>query len=219
MSSPKLRRAFHRFCSWDWQKQVTVGVVASLIATAIWAGTLQLYRFSVGPAPDTTAEKLSEFETALRASGIMTDGTAVNVFVRHENGDVNDWATDLQAEPGDIVEGLVRYQNSGTTKAEDVMVGVNLPKYARYIEGSTVVVNVNHLNGLPISNDNLTRGGINVGNYSPAAVGLIQFSVEFGGERSYDKCGEFELKFVGIAKAVGFDEFYNTAKVVVDNVC
>lgn len=158
-------------------------------------------------------------ETVIVQVRVVADVVSVNKFVRHKGGDVKDWKTTTNAVPGDQLEYMIRFKNEGNTTLSDVIVADNLPKYNKYVDGSTILTNTNYPSGTPIASDNITKGGINVGNYTPGAVGLVQFSVQLDGKEAYEKCGIYDIRNVGIVKPKDMVEYYNTAQVKIDVQC
>lgn len=185
------------------------------ISDEVVKGGVNLDQYRGGPLTGCNAYH----ETVIIQVRAMADAVSVNKFVRHEGGGVDDWKTSISAQPGDRLEYMIRFKNEGNTKLNDVIVGDNLPKYHRYVEGTTMLSNSNYPSGVKINSDNLTKGGINVGNYKPGAVGLVWFTAELNDIEAYEKCGKYDLRNVGIVKPKGMVEYYNTAKVDINVVC
>lgn len=150
---------------------------------------------------------------------VVADVVSVNKFVRHAGQGSADWKTSTTAKPGDNVEYLIKFKNEGNTQLDDVMVGDNLPKYNTYVNGSTNLSNGTNPNGIKITNDNITKGGINVGNYTAGAVGYVWFSAKLDPIQAYEKCGEYDIRNVGVVRPKGMNEFYNTAQVIIKVEC
>lgn len=146
------------------------------------------------------------------------EAVAINVFSRRQGGDEHDWATSIEVDPGDRVEHLLRFENFGETVLEDVAVGANLPDYTAAIDGTTWLANGNNPEGILLSSDNITTGGIDVGSYAPGAVGYVMFAVEVDPVGAYERCGTYSLRTVGIVRPAGMNEHYNTTgmDVIVD---
>lgn len=147
----------------------------------------------------------------------------INKYVSAHDGDNNvennDWKLKNEAKPGDKVDYMIRFENKGNTELRDVMVGDNLARYTSYVEGSTWIYNNNNPDGRQLDNDNLTRGGINVGHYMPGAEGYIVFTAKIDEISGFEKCTTYTLKNVGIVQPEGMNEFYNTAWTTVPVVC
>ena len=141
---------------------------------------------------------------------------AVNVYVRHPGGGAEDWRELVVLRPGQRVEILVRFKNLSSETLRDVVVGDNLPSYISYVRGSTRLQNGAHPSGLTLTSDNITRGGVNVGNYAPGSVGYVLLRARADPVEVYEKVGTYELANVGIVRPARFNEFYNSAKILVD---
>lgn len=150
---------------------------------------------------------------------VVADVVSVNKYVRHTGEGADAWSTATDAEPGDKLDYLIRFKNEGNTKLEDVAVGDNLPKYNSYVNGTTNLRNGANPNGLHISSDNITKGGIDVGNYMPGAVGYVWFTAKLDDKHAYEKCGVYDIRNVGVVRPKGMNEFYNTAKVKINVEC
>jgi len=118
------------------------------------------------------------------------------------------WVTENTANPGDILEYEITFKNEGNTVLNNVAVGDNLPPNMTYINGSTWLKNGNFPNGININSDNITNGGILVGNYNPGAVGYVLFRVQINPNLAP---GSYEFRNVGIVRPQGMNEFYNIA--------
>lgn len=85
------------------------------------------------------------------------------------------WQKSVTTTPGKTVEYKLSYKNTGTTTQNNVVINDKLPAGMHYVAGSTVLVNANNPNGKTAS-DNITSGGINIGNYEPGANAFIRFA-------------------------------------------
>ncbi|MEX0919706.1 MAG: hypothetical protein WDZ32_01035, partial [Candidatus Saccharimonadales bacterium] len=130
-----------------------------------------------------------------------------------------EWKTENNAKPGDTLEYLIRMKNSGSTTLKDVMVGDNLPKYTSYVEGTTMLKNMNNPNGISIDNDNITKGGINIGHYEPGSVAYVWFQAKVDPVGVFDKCGDYTIRNVGVVRPEDMNEFFNTADTNVTIKC
>ncbi|PLS80746.1 hypothetical protein CYG49_04265 [Candidatus Saccharibacteria bacterium] len=147
----------------------------------------------------------------------------VNKFVSKHDGDNNvknnDWQVKNEAKPGDKLDYMIRFENKGNVKLEDVVVGDNLPDYVEYVPGSTRIITGNNPNGVAAGTDNVYKGGINVGSYAPGAAGYVVFTAKVNDKKAFDKCGTHTLKNVGVVRPKGMNEFYNTAHTDVKVEC
>lgn len=159
-------------------------------------------------------------ETVTIQVRVIADVVSVNKFVRHAGEGADDWSTSTEAVPGDELEYLIRFRNEGNSELEDIMVGDNLPKYHTYIDGTTWLINSNNPDGRNLDNDNITTGGINVGNYGPGATGYVWFTSELDPLAGYERCNQtYDLRNVGVVRPAGMNEFYNTAQALVSVEC
>lgn len=149
----------------------------------------------------------------------VADSISVNKYVRHLGEGVSDWATSTTAKPGDKLEYLIRFKNEGNTELKNVMVGDNLPKYNSYVADTTMIKNSNFPDGVSAENNNVTKGGINTGNYLPGGAGYVWFTAVLDDVTAYEKCGQYEVVNVGVVRPEGMNEFYNTASVKINVEC
>ena len=147
------------------------------------------------------------------------DVVSVNKYVRHVGQTSADWATTATAKPGDDLEYMIKYKNEGNTQLNNIMVGDNLPKYNKYVGGTTKLQNGNFPTGTTVASDNVTTGGINTGNYLPGAVGYVWFKVKLDSSTAFEKCGDYDIRNVGVVRPEGMNEFYNTAQVIIKVEC
>lgn len=94
--------------------------------------------------------------------------------IRHV-GD-KEWADEeLSVEIGDEVEYQIHYKNSANTERSDVMVRFVPPSSVTYIEGSTVLYNSNHQDGLSLDESSSSiNTGVNIGSYSVGGDAYIR---------------------------------------------
>ncbi len=126
------------------------------------------------------------------------------------------WTTENTAKAGDTVEYLITFKNQGNTTLNNVAVGDNMPAFVTYVSGSTMLKNGANPNGIKLNSDNITKGGIDVGNYTPGAVGYVWFQAKINDKL---ECGENVFKNVGLVRPEGMNAFYNTAITKVNMVC
>ncbi len=151
---------------------------------------------------------------------VRADAVKINKEVRNVSEGEEDFSVENTASPGDELEYRIRFENMGNTVLEDVMVGDNLPKYTSYVEDSTRLINMNTgAEGRDIENNNVTRGGINVGHYEPGSVGYVDLRAEIDPINVFEQCGIYTLHNVGVVRPDGMNEFYNTAHTDVEIPC
>lgn len=94
-------------------------------------------------------------------------------------GTDNDWEDTIEAKIGDKVEFRIEYQNTSDRSQEDVAIKDILPPNLKYVDGTAVLKNGNHENGLTITNDeNLFSNGLRIGNYGSGANAIFYFVAE-----------------------------------------
>lgn len=93
-----------------------------------------------------------------------------------------EWHSSIDAEVGDKVEFQIQYCNREAEDIvhENVFIRDVLPENIRYIEGSTLLYNGGHRDGMLLDQDSdeLTSTGINIGNYAKGANAYIRFTAE-----------------------------------------
>jgi uncharacterized repeat protein (TIGR01451 family) len=112
----------------------------------------------------------------------------------------NQWVENYVAQPGETVDYLLEYKNTGTVVQNDVMISDQLPAGMTYVAGSTILGNPTNPGGVK-TNEGVTAGGINVGGYNPGQNAWVIFSA---------KAPELS------ALACGTNSLVNTEKVVTD---
>jgi len=112
--------------------------------------------------------------------------------------DTTGWKETEAVKPGDSVDYLVTYKNTGTTDQNNVVINDILPAGVTYTSGTTSVANATNPSGIKVG-DNVTKGGINIGNYSPGAAAYIKFTAKVADNDNLPTCGSNTLH--NIAKA------------------
>ncbi len=154
---------------------------------------------------------------------VVASSVKVNKYVSAHDGDSNvsnnNWVLDNNATAGAEMDYMIRFENTGNQQLNNVIVGDNLPDYMSYENGTTVLYNTNNPDGLAITNDNVTKGGIDVGSYAPGSVGYVVFSVKLDANDRFEKCGDYKLTNVGVVRPADINEVYNTASTTVNIPC
>jgi hypothetical protein len=86
------------------------------------------------------------------------------------------------------------------------------------VPGTTTLINSTNPNGVKITSDNITKGGIVIGNYLPGGGAYVTFEVQVPAESAL-ACGATEFRNVGVAKPENVSEYYNTAITNVTKTC
>ena len=119
--------------------------------------------------------------------------------------------------PGDSVDYLITYRNTGTVTQNDVIISDILPQGVVYTAGSTYVANSTNPNGLKVS-DNIIKNGINIGNYAAGAAAYIKYSATIVENSALPNCGANTLHNIAKAQtANGTKE--DDADITVNKTC
>jgi uncharacterized repeat protein (TIGR01451 family) len=86
------------------------------------------------------------------------------------------WVETVKATPGQKVEYLVGYKNTGTVNQDNVVVKDKLPANTQYVTGTTRLKNSNKPNGETIS-DNISTTGVNIGTYTPGSNAYVYYTL------------------------------------------
>jgi len=113
------------------------------------------------------------------------------------------WSENVTVNPGEKVDYLITYENTGKTTQKNVVVKDQLPQGMTYVAGSTTLRNGNHPTGTTVSDNVVSSQGINIGDYAPGAVAYVMFNAKAVANDSLTVCGTNKLT--------------NTAKVETDN--
>ncbi len=104
----------------------------------------------------------------------------------------NKWVESYAAQPGETVDYLIQYKNTGDTQQDNVVVKDTLPAGETYVDGSSVLGNTKTPDGAKIS-DNVTKGGVNIGSYAAGANAWVIFSAKVADNDSLPTCGDNKL--------------------------
>lgn len=82
----------------------------------------------------------------------------------------------MRFEAGTRVTYKIRYQNTGTTQQNNVVLKEELPDGFRYVRGSTNVATGSTDGKWKKTDDGVTQDGINVGSYAPGGGAYVKFT-------------------------------------------
>ncbi len=99
------------------------------------------------------------------------------------------WSENVSVNPGDSVDYLITYKNTGTTTQNNVVISDNLPNGTSYVSGTTYLANTTNPSGIRVSDNVTTNSGINIGNYSAGAAAYVKFSAKVAYNNSLPTCG------------------------------
>jgi len=132
-------------------------------------------------------------------------------------GQTGKWSDFNTAKPGETLRYLITYQNISEQEQKSVAIRDSLPPKVTLVPGTTYVANATHPKGVKVGDD-ITKGGIVIGNYGPDANAYITFEAKIPAAGQL-ACGDNEFRNVGIANAEGLNEYYTTAITVVKRAC
>lgn len=146
----------------------------------------------------------------------------VNAFtmdkqVRKHSTTTGGWVEKYAAQPGEVVDYIVRYKNTGAMTQQNVVVKDTLPAGMTYVAGSTVVANSNYPSGLAVA-DGVTTTGINIGAYTPNANAWVRFSAKVAANDALITCGPNTLRNVATVET-GAGNKSDNADVTVTKTC
>lgn len=147
---------------------------------------------------------------------VQVPGITIDKYSRVKGS--TEWSKSNTAKPGDTLQYRITYQNMGNTTHNNVVIRDNLPPKMQYVPGTTYLYNTTNPGGVKYNSDNITNGGIVIGNYTPGANAHVTFEVKVPTEDQL-ACGPTLFTNVGVVRPEGMNEFYNTADTTVTKVC
>lgn len=146
---------------------------------------------------------------------VMVPGVSVDKQVRAKGA--TSWSTSMTGQPGQKVEYLISYVNTGNTEQKNVVVADKLPTGVTYSAGSTKLANGTYPSG-KIMPDGLTTSGLIIGTYPAGIKAWVMFEATLP---SVDKlsCGSNLLRNIATVQPEGMNYYYNTADVTVTKDC
>jgi uncharacterized repeat protein (TIGR01451 family) len=118
----------------------------------------------------------------------------LNKQVRIPGSGAAGWSNSVTVNPGDKVEYLLTYRNTGSVIQENVVVSDILPAGVTFVPGST------RLSTTTASNqevqDGITTTGLNIGNFAPGSTAHVWFTAQIGTAEELG-CGTIRLVNTG----------------------
>lgn len=174
-----------------------INYVTQPISDAVMAGGVVL----------ENAKPCFNFEaTVTILARVRADVVSITKQVR-KLGETNWQASNVVAK-GDTLEYLITFKNEGNTVLKNVVVGDNMPAHVSYVAGTTKLRNGSNPGGISLTSNNITSGGIDVGDYAPGAVGYVWFQAKIDPNLA---AGEYEFTNVGVVRPQGMSEHWNKA--------
>lgn len=128
-----------------------------------------------------------------------------------------EWKENVTTKLGDTVEYQIQYKNTGTTAQNDVVIKDILPNGVSYVTGSTLLKNASNPTPKQVS-DNLTKNGVNIGNYTAGSNAYVKFSAKVTSDESKLKCGVNKLRNIAEAQTNNGKK-QDTADIEVTRIC
>jgi uncharacterized repeat protein (TIGR01451 family) len=152
----------------------------------------------------------------IRVKEQVTDFT-MSKQVRKHSTTTGGWVENYVAQPGEKVDYLIQYRNTGNTSQANVIVKDTLPAGMTYVTGSTVLANGSQPNGAPAA-DTVTTTGLNIGTYAPNASAWVRFSATVAANDKLTSCGPNTLHNVASVTSEGGTKT-DAADVTVTKTC
>jgi uncharacterized repeat protein (TIGR01451 family) len=134
------------------------------------------------------------------------------------HGQNNKWAKTNAAQPGDTLDYMITYENAGNSQQNEVVIRDSLPLNMALVPGTTKVYNTSYPNGQLVTSNNITAGGITIGNYTPGASAYITFQAKLPAADKLE-CGNTTFNNVGVARPKSMQEYFDTATTTVTKKC
>lgn len=146
----------------------------------------------------------------------------MNKQVRKHSTTTGGWVENYAAQPGEVVDFIIRYNNTSTgVTQENVVVKDTLPAGLTYVTGSTVLMSASvasqYPNGKPI-NDDVTTKGVNIGTYTAGSNAWVRFSAKVASNDALAACGLNTLNNVA-SVTTGAGTKSDNATVTVNKTC
>ncbi len=124
------------------------------------------------------------------------------------------WSESVEAKVGDLVDFVIKYQNTTENAVKNVMIRDTLPNNMEIVASTTKLTNGNHPDGVMLTGDITT--GINIGNYAVDATAYVEFTAKIVDKNMI--CGKNILRNWGDI-GVGEITRHDSADVVVQKTC
>ena len=129
----------------------------------------------------------------------------------------NQWSKEYTATPGETVDYLINYKNTGEAQQDNVVIKDALPAGTSYVAGSSVLGSALYPNGIKTNDGVTTATGINVGSYKNGGNAWVIFSAKIGAAKELI-CGKNTLVNKATVET-GYGTKEDTANVIVNNEC
>lgn len=182
-----------------------------------YAGALVGYNGPDGKVPGCF-EYVSYVTFKIKPQFAQTTQYEVQKTVR-KSGD-SQWQQTVAAKPGDKVDYLIRYANTGDSQQDSVVVVDKLPNGMSLVPNSTFLKNSNHPTNdyKPANQTGIVNGGLSIGNHAAGGVSYVWFSATVP-EADKLACGPNVLKNWAYGSPAGQTPSNDDADVTVTKKC
>lgn len=116
---------------------------------------------------------------AIRVKAVYDTDYTVDKKVRIKGDADQTWKDHIEAKIGDELEFRIEYKNTSNATQDRVVIRDILPSNLEYVEGSTILVNGNHPNGIRAqSNALVEETGTVIGGYQAGANAIMYFEAK-----------------------------------------
>lgn len=129
----------------------------------------------------------------------------------------NKWGDSITAKPGEKVNFMLSYRNTGTTQQNNVILKDSLPKGMKYVARSTEVANSSNPKGAKAEDGVTEPTGVNYGSYAPKGNLFVRFSATVPAAEELS-CGPNRLRNTATASTNNGAKT-DTADVLVEVKC
>ncbi len=154
----------------------------------------------------------------VKVQGELQSNFEMSKQVRKHTTSTGGWGESVTVNPGEQVDYLVSYKNTGQVQQDDVVVKDNLAPATSLTLGSSKLTSSLTPAGAPISDNVTAPSGVNIGSYSPSGNAFVTFTAKVAAEKDLPQCGNNTLRNTATV-AVGGDSQQDTADVVVNKKC
>ncbi|MBS7346220.1 MAG: DUF11 domain-containing protein, partial [Candidatus Sacchiramonaceae bacterium] len=110
----------------------------------------------------------------------------------------NSWQENISVKPGEKVDYLIEYKNTGTTRQSDVVLKDKLPEGMSYVAGSSLLANANNKFTPTKVSDGVASVGYNIGTYNPNSNAFLRFTATAPSKDQIKECGK-DIKLTNTA--------------------
>lgn len=128
------------------------------------------------------------------------------------------WTKSVNVNPGDQVEYLLGYKNTGETQQNNVIMRDELPQGVSYVAGSTYLKNAANPSYTKVSDNLTTATGININGYTPGSNAYVKFTAKVSDNSQLPTCGTNTLTN-RVHTTVDNGYLEDTADVTVNKEC